>query len=699
MKRLCCRKLLLSLLAVSVTAELGTFTTVAQGGASPAIALRRISISQNVWPGDFNGDGFTDLAGSEEPTERGGAGRVIVLAGDGRGSFSAPDVTSYVGRVLGVGDFNGDRKIDLIVTDAGSAHVAILPGNGNGTFAAPRVVSPAIDVTFALSSDLDADGRRDLIVGAEGITVAVFPGNGDFTFGPEITLTANASPHDGIIADFNSDGKKDLVVANHYFHGVTVFLNQGALQFSGADVAVGGNANDVTVSDVNRDGRLDLIVATSNGGDGDSSFTEGHAEVLLGRGDGTFSPGTAYDVPRGAWQVVAGDFTRDGMVDIATANRSSVYADQGCGSDWLTWDSVSILPGRPDGTFGAPSSFSLGNQGDVDDQDFKNQVRTLNTSDVNRDGATDLIASWGPLLLNTEGHPNVAPTVDAGPDQQLGDVHETVLQARAADDDQDMLTWTWTDASGAVIARWPKVCRSGLSDGVHVFTVTVDDGHGHRTSDTVAITVGSGGGAGTTVPMSADGDLGAVGRAGSARYNDGVFTVTASGADIWGTADAFHFVYGRTDTIDSTSWEATARVDAVQNVNAWTKAGVMIRAGFTANSPHASLIVSPGKGIAFQRRLTAGGVSVSTPGPALTAPVWLRLTMQRSGSRESVGAYYRKHATDPWILIGQDTFPAVMPQPLIGLAVTSHAAGTLATATFSNVRAAASFDGVLLQQP
>ena len=38
------------------------------------------------------------------------------------------------------------------------------------------------------------------------------------------------------------------------------------------------------------------------------------------------------------------------------------------------------------------------------------------------------------------------------------------------------------------------------------------------------------------------GDIGAVGRAGSATYSDGVFSVTGSGADIWGTADAFHFL-------------------------------------------------------------------------------------------------------------------------------------------------------------
>jgi hypothetical protein len=33
-----------------------------------------------------------------------------------------------------------------------------------------------------------------------------------------------------------------------------------------------------------------------------------------------------------------------------------------------------------------------------------------------------------------------------------------------------------------------EVCRN--SDGAHVFTVAVDDGHGHQASDTITITVG-----------------------------------------------------------------------------------------------------------------------------------------------------------------------------------------------------------------
>ena len=142
------------------------------------------------------------------------------------------------------------------------------------------------------------------------------------------------------------------------------------------------------------------------------------------------------------------------------------------------------------------------------------------------------------------------------------------------------------------------------------------------------------------------GDIGFVGRAGSATYSDGVFSVTGSGADIWGTADAFHFLYARTGDFGA-DLEVTSRVGTVQNIHAWTKAGVMLRASLDADSPHASLIVSPGKGIAFQRRLTTGGASVSTQGPLLTAPVWVRLTTQMSSSNSVVRALLPQEPDGP----------------------------------------------------
>ena len=102
-------------------------------------------------------------------------------------------------------------------------------------------------------------------------------------------------------------------------------------------------------------------------------------------------------------------------------------------------------------------------------------------------------------------------------------------------------------------------------------------------------------------------DVGTVGLAGSATFQagTGTYSVTGAGADIWGTADAFRFVYQPL----SGDGQIVARVATVQNTNAWVKAGVMIRTALTSDSAQAMMMVTPGKGNNFQRRTAAGGVS------------------------------------------------------------------------------------------
>jgi regulation of enolase protein 1 (concanavalin A-like superfamily) len=170
-------------------------------------------------------------------------------------------------------------------------------------------------------------------------------------------------------------------------------------------------------------------------------------------------------------------------------------------------------------------------------------------------------------------------------------------------------------------------------------------------------------------------DIGAVAATGNAGYADGVFTVNGSGADVWGTSDELRFVY-RTLTGDAT---IVARVASVENLDPWTKAGVMIRDAVTASSAHAFMLVSPGKGLAFQRRVSSDGVSTSTGGGTGTAPVWLRLT--RTGD---VITAYRSADGAAWTLVGTETM-ALASTVHIGLAVSGHRDGTLASATFQDV--------------
>ena len=169
-------------------------------------------------------------------------------------------------------------------------------------------------------------------------------------------------------------------------------------------------------------------------------------------------------------------------------------------------------------------------------------------------------------------------------------------------------------------------------------------------------------------------DVGKVGAVGSASGSDGAFTVSGAGADIWGTVDAFRFVYRPL----SGDGSIITQVTSIAWVHDWTKAGVMMRETLATNSRHALMLVSANKGLAFQRRPATGGTSLSTAGPAANAPYFVRLT--RSGNTFTGDASLDGSV---WTTVGSETL-AMPPTIYVGLAVTSHTAGQLATATFAS---------------
>jgi regulation of enolase protein 1 (concanavalin A-like superfamily) len=172
-------------------------------------------------------------------------------------------------------------------------------------------------------------------------------------------------------------------------------------------------------------------------------------------------------------------------------------------------------------------------------------------------------------------------------------------------------------------------------------------------------------------------DIGAVGAIGNASYSGGTFTVTGSGADIWGTADEFRFLY----QLASGDCTIVARVTAVGNTDPWAKAGVMVRESLAANSVHAFCLVSAGSGVSFQRRTATAGTSASTTTAGIAAPYWVRVV--RSGSTFTASV-----SPDgvSWTTQGSASI-TMATSVYIGLAVSSHLDGTVCTATFNNVTA------------
>ncbi|HEY7640178.1 MAG TPA: PQQ-dependent sugar dehydrogenase [Steroidobacteraceae bacterium] len=180
-----------------------------------------------------------------------------------------------------------------------------------------------------------------------------------------------------------------------------------------------------------------------------------------------------------------------------------------------------------------------------------------------------------------------------------------------------------------------------------------------------------------TSPTWTGADIGAVAAAGSNSVSGNSFTERASGADIWNTADEFRFVY-RTLTGDG---EITAQVASVTNTHEWTKAGVMVRESLAANSRFALMCVTPGKGAAFHyRTMTGGNAAPSNSGDlTTTAPYWVRVTRQGA----TVSGYLSADGVS-WTLRNTVTLSNLASTVYVGLALTSHLDGTLATAVFNN---------------
>ena len=237
---------------------------------------------------------------------------------------------------------------------------------------------------------------------------------------------------------------------------------------------------------------------------------------------------------------------------------------------------------------------------------------------------------------------------------------------------------SWTATSNA--PGWLAVTSgaSGSGNGTVALSAAANAGPARATTVAIGSATFNASQAAAPLPSGwANQDVGATGKTGLSTFDWGTstYTIKGAGADVWGSADAFQYAY-RPMTGDGV---IVARVASVSSTNAWVKAGVMIRETLDPGSAQAFMLLSYSKGTAFQRRIAAGGLSTNTAGPIVTAPYWVKL--ERIGN--TINAYASADGAS-WTLVGSDSF-TMAANVLVGLGVTSHVTGTLATATFDNV--------------
>lgn len=208
---------------------------------------------------DINGDGTTDIVGVAA------AGDVTTLTGSGGGSYTAATVATGVTGITSAvtGDINGDGYGDVAFIDSTGALYSRL-GAADGSLGSQQLMGNAGGGTgsYELSAgEFNGDAKLDFVVSGPS-TNAVFFGQGDRTITSVDSTALSAGASGFSIADLNGDGRDDIV-AHVGSSNAEVYHSDGAGSFTTTGITLG--ASSVGIADTNGDGALDIIGGKAGG--------------------------------------------------------------------------------------------------------------------------------------------------------------------------------------------------------------------------------------------------------------------------------------------------------------------------------------------------------------------------------------------------------------------------------------------------
>jgi hypothetical protein len=330
----------------------------------------------------FDSTGHEDIAVDVSGPE--GGGDVVVLYGDGTGRFPAsfdPNVGFGLSG-FAVGDFNGDGKLDLAYYEIDSSgngqQLATLLNSGHRSFTAGSFID-YVNGQSPIAGDFNNDGYSDFAI-ADGSNIDVYLNNGNGTYSGPQSYAAGSSPTFLLQADINKDGNRDILAADSEGKQIVVLLGNGNGTFQPARfVPLSAAPSKLIVGDFNGDGKVDLAVACGKA-----------IEILLGDGKGNFSWFATYNQKLTVTSLAQAQLRRNGIEDIL-----------------FTSGSLGILYGKGNGSFGSPTTYTVGAY-PID----------VVASDFNEDGSPDVVvvdgASDAITLMLNQGGTRIALKSSAG---------------------------------------------------------------------------------------------------------------------------------------------------------------------------------------------------------------------------------------------------------------------------------------------
>ncbi len=293
-------------------------------------------------------------------------------------STSSQHATAAGPHHLGAADFDGDGKLDLVVTNDNAASFSAFRNTSSvgAVSFGNKIDFTTLSSPFGLAiGDLNGNGKLDVVVVNNHVTaqkISVFenvsnPGN--LFFAPKLDYVIGNGGQNVVIADFDADGKPDVAVTNKLSNNFSVLKNTGAggsiTLNAKIDFATGTSPVDIAANDFDADGKIDIVV-TNEGANSISIFkntTVGSNISFAAKVD--YATGST---PKG---IAVGDVTGDGKADIAVANA---------GAD----NSISIFKNTSVGSiqFDAKTDLTLASNA---------AASALNIVDLNGDAKSDIV--------------------------------------------------------------------------------------------------------------------------------------------------------------------------------------------------------------------------------------------------------------------------------------------------------------------
>ncbi len=262
-----------------------------------------------------------------------------------------------LGRGLALGDFDGDQAID-IARLTGGAEPSLELRTAASDWREPRVWKAPAGLEALLATDLDNDGRADLIAyGPDRLAVWRSTEAGDLEEATEAFGLGSGGATSTEAFDFDIEGDLDLVAATG--GGLELYRNSlsGPLEAVGENVFASISVQGVTAiraTDFDRDGDIDLVIGHAGGLTALENLRQGEfVDVTQARGLGGQAAVSA---------LASVDLDNDGWPDLALAGKGVRFLHNEAGT-FANWSLGGL---KTAAEFGALVSADFDNDGSLD---------------------------------------------------------------------------------------------------------------------------------------------------------------------------------------------------------------------------------------------------------------------------------------------------------------------------------------------